>query len=368
MPSRVYELDVLRAVSAVAVVLIHVTATPMVTLPVDSPSFFATSLVNQWSRFSIPAFVLITGVVLYHQYGRQAAGDGGQSTFDTRRYLYRRFQAIGVPYLVWTALYLLFRAPIEGSWAQLPANLVTAAIQGTAMYQLYYIVLVFQFYLLFPLIRGLGSSRRLGWIVAAALLVQGVLMWDTFYGLFTNQISTPWLVGLLRFRDRLFPWWIGYFAVGAWIAANLRTVLAATRRLLWPLTGVAAALLAWMMAEYMGLMAQGGSVGFAASGFRPTAYLYSLAAVFALLGLGGWVTERDNRLSRLLLSLANHSFGIFLVHPLVLEVVLRLLRPVSLSPAPYLLLVSTAVLIGSYWLSRGIAALPFGHWVVGRKR
>ncbi|MBP2016964.1 surface polysaccharide O-acyltransferase-like enzyme [Symbiobacterium terraclitae] len=368
MPGRVHELDVLRAVSAIAVVLIHVTAAPMAALPVDAPSFLATSLINQWSRFSIPAFVLITGVVLFHTYGPQRADGGAQAAFDTRRYLYRRFQAIGVPYLVWTALYLLFRAPIEGSWAQLPATFVLATFQGTAMYQLYYIVLVFQFYLLFPLVRGLGRSRALGWIVAGALLLQGVLMWDTFYGLFTNQVTNPWLVGLLRFRDRLFPWWIGYFAVGVWTAANLRRVLTACRRLLWPLTGLAAALLAWMMVEYMGLMANGASVGFAASGFRPTAYLYSLVASFALLGFGGWVTEQDNPVSRLLLALGNHSFGIFLVHPLVLEVLLRLLRPLSLSPAPYLLLVSAAVLTGSYWLSRAIAALPFGHWIVGRTR
>ncbi len=357
MPKRITELEILRAAAAFAVVIIHVTANPMVTLPVTSRSFFLYSLLNQWSRFSIPAFVLITGLVLTHTYGRVA-------NFDLATFLRKRLQGIFVPYLAWTLFYLLWRARVEG-FAALPGRLLPSLIQGTGMYQLYFIVLIFQFYLLFPLLRPLLRSRWLGWAVAAAVLFQFALMWDTFYGLF--HFSSPAALAVLRWRDRLFPWWLGYFMLGTWLAVHIDALLAWTRRYAAGLLLAAGGILAVMMVEYMRLMQQPGmSVGFAATGFRPTAYLYALVATVGLLGLGGWLLGRKDRPAACLLEMGRHSFGIFLVHPFVLDLTMRFTAPLNLTPTLYLGLVSAVVLTLSYAAARLLAALPFGHWLVGR--
>lgn len=361
MRKRIAELDILRAVAAFAVVMIHVTASPLSTLPVNSRSFFWYSLLNQWSRFSIPAFVLITGLVLCYTYGQREG-------FKPGEFLVKRLQAIAIPYLVWTVIYMLWRTRVEGSWAKLPENLAWSVIRGNAMYQLYFIVLIFQYYLLFPLIRPLARSRWLGITTVVALGIQALLMWDTYYGLFTPQVTTPWLVELLKWRDRLFPWWMGYFMAGLWIATKLDGILAISRRYAAALLALSGALLAWMMQEYLQAMTQPGmTVGFAATGFRPTAFLYALAAIVALLGFGGWTLKREAAWpNRILLELGKHSFGIFLIHPLVLELSVRLLRPMNLTPSIHLVAVSTIVMAGSYALARLLAALPFGHHIVGR--
>ncbi|MFZ5817874.1 MAG: acyltransferase [Bacillota bacterium] len=360
MRKRIAELDILRAVAAFAVVMIHVTAAPLTTLPIQARSFFWYSLVNQWSRFSIPAFVLITGLVLFYSYGRR-------EEFRAGEFFTRRLQSVAVPYLVWTLLYMLWRTRIESTWGQFPTNLGWAVLRGTAMYQLYFIVLIFQYYLLFPLIRPLGRSRWLGAAVAASLALQALLMWDTYYGLFTPQITAPWAVELFKWRDRLFPWWIGYFMVGVYLAARLDALLALARRWAWPMLAAAGGLLTWMMVEYAQALARPGvTVGFAATGFRPSAYVYSLVAIVGLVGLGGWLQEREGWWNRALLEMGKHSFGIFLVHPLVLELTTRLLRPLLLTPSVHLVVVGALVLAGSYLFSRAVAALPFGHWIVGR--
>lgn len=360
MRKRIAELDILRAVSAFAVVLIHVTASPLATLPVDSTSFFWYSLINQWSRFSIPAFVLVTGLVLFFTYGQR-------EELKTGEFLRKRLQAVAIPYLVWTVLYMLYRTQVQGDWPKFPENLAWSVLRGNAMYQLYFVVLIFQYYLLFPLIRPLGRSRWLGVATALILAVQAVLMWDTYYGLFTNQVTTPWLVSLLAWRDRLFPWWMGYFMVGIWLASRIDQVLQVGRRYLWALLLASAGLLGWMMTEYMRAFAiPGMTVGFAATGFRPSAFLYALVAIVTLLGFGTWLLERESWVSRLLLELGKHSFGIFLVHPLVLELSIRLLRPIALTPSIYLAVVTGMVMVGSYVLARLLAALPFGHHIVGR--
>lgn len=367
MRKRIAELDILRALAAIAVVMIHVTATPMATLPVSSRSFFWVSLLNQWSRFSIPAFVLITGLVLWVTYG-------DRTDFAWGEFFRKRLKAIAVPYLVWTVLYLLLRARIEGSWSQLPQNFFWSTIQGSAMYQLYFIALIFQFYLLFPLVRPLARGRWLGVAVGLAVIFQGILMWDTYYGLFTQQATAPWALGILRWRDRLFPWWLGYFMVGAWMATQLDRLLPLSRRYVWPLLGAAAGLLGWMMVEYMKVMAQpGASVGFAATGYRPSAYLYALVGVLALLGLSSRVISWGSTpggmgawVRLILLELGKHSFGIFLVHPMMLYVVTRLLQSFSLTPLVYMAVVFPVVLAASYLFSRLVSILPFGHWIVGR--
>lgn len=360
MRKRIAELDIIRAVAAFAVMMIHITAYPLSTLPIESKSFFWYSLLNQWSRFSIPAFVLITGLVLFLGYGRR-------DEFKTGEFLTKRLQSVAIPYLVWTVLYMLWRTRIEGSWPRFPERLTWSVVQGNAMYQLYFIVLIFQYYLLFPLIRPIGRSRWLGAATAAALVIQAVLMWDTYYGLFTNQVTTPWLVELLKWRDRLFPWWMGYFMTGVWLSTRLDQALTLSRRYVWPLLAAAGALLTWMMFEFMQTISQPGmTVGFAATGFRPSAFVYALAATIALLGFGGWALERQGWHTRVLMELGKHSFGIFLVHPLILELTTRLLRPLALTPSIHLLAVSAIVMAGSYVAARLLAALPFGHHIVGR--
>jgi len=329
----------------------------MVTLPVTSRSFFLYSLLNQWSRFSIPAFVLITGLVLTYSYGRNGS-------FDLVAFLRKRLQAIIVPYLAWTVFYLLWRGRVEG-FSTIPGKILPSIIQGSGMYQLYFIVLIAQFYLLFPLIRPLLRGKWLGWAVVAAFAFQFALMWDTFYGLF--HFSSPTALSILRWRDRLFPWWLGYFMLGTWLAVHLDAVLAWTRRYAAGFLLLAGGLLTWMMIEYTRLMQQPGmSVGFAATGFRPTAYLYALVATVGLLGLGGWLLAYEGRPTRLLLEVGKHSFGIFLIHPFVLDLTMRFVTPLGLSPTPYLVLVTAVVMVVSYVGARLLAALPYGHLLVGR--
>lgn len=360
MRKRIAELDILRAVAAFAVVIIHVTASPMVTLPRDSRSFLWYSLANQWSRFSIPAFVLITGLVLFYGYGRRAEFNAGE-------FMAKRLNAIAIPYLLWTLAYMVWRTTVEAAWPRFVPNLLLAIFRGTAMYQLYFIVLIFQFYLLFPVVRPLARSRWLTAATLAALAVQAVLMWDTYYGGFTTHITARWLVDLLVWRDRLFPWWMGYFMVGVWLGANIDQALAFARRYVWWLLGASAALLGWMMLEYNRAVANPAvTVGFAATGFRPSAFVYSLVAVIGLLGFGGWVIERENWLKGLLMELGKHSFGIFLIHPAVLLVAEKVLQRLHLVPSIHLVVITAAVMTGSYAAARLIAALPFGHWIVGR--
>jgi membrane-bound acyltransferase YfiQ involved in biofilm formation len=353
---RLGSLDILRALAAVAVVLIHTTASLMATMPRDSESFLVASLANQWARFSIPAFVLITGIVL-------AYGYGPAKEFKPGLYLWKRLRAIAIPYLAWSVGYMLFRAYVERNWTGLPGKIGTALFAGTAMYQLYFIVLIFQFYLFFILVRPLLQKAWFPWVVLGALLLQFFLMADTWFG--WVHPTGPVLTWAYAWRDRLFPWWIGYFFLGAWIGSS-PVLLDHLRRWLWPLTGVSGALLGWMMIEYVTKTQDPTiSVGFAATGFRPTAFLYSIVACGAILGWGGRLVMGEGRLRLILDSLGRHSFGIYLIHPLLLWALDRFLVPLHLHPMLYLGAVTGALLALSWGATHLIQRLPGGRLVMG---
>lgn len=352
---RLGALDSLRALAAFAVVAIHTTAGLLVALPRESASFLATSLLNQWARFSIPAFVLISGIVLAYGYGSAAE-------FHAGTYLWKRLKAILPAYVTWSVVYILFEANLAQDWQNLLSRIATALFAGTAMYQLYFIVLILQFYLLFLLARPLLQRPWFPWIVLGALLVQLVLMADAYYG--WVHPTGPVLTWAYAWRGRLFPWWIGFFALGLWLGRRTE-LLDSIRRWRWPLTGATILLLGGMMLEYLGALKDPAfNISLATSGFRPTAYLYAIVALVAILGWGSQLVAGEGWLRRLLDAIGRDSFGIYLIHPLLLWELERLLMPMHLHPIAYLGIITTALFALSWGATWLVKRIPGGRLVM----
>src|SRR5580698_2751386 len=63
----------------------------------------------------------------------------------------RRYWEVGVPYLAWTGIYLIFTLiTVDASWNEVGAFLRHAIPFGFS--QMYFVIVIFQFYLLFPLL------------------------------------------------------------------------------------------------------------------------------------------------------------------------------------------------------------------------
>src|SRR2546430_17197220 len=138
----IYELDPLRAVTAVAVIAVHVLSGTMFLnhtaagLLVDNGIF--TSV-----HFTREIFMFITALALaYVYYGRP---------FELSRFWTKRSIGVLVPYCLWSIAYTWVNNPSQhspGAFARLALfNILT----GNASYQLYYILLAIQFYLVLPL-------------------------------------------------------------------------------------------------------------------------------------------------------------------------------------------------------------------------
>lgn len=81
----------------------------------------------------------------------------------------RRYWEVGIPYLAWTGIYLIFTLiTVDASWNEAGAFLRHAIPFGFS--QMYFVIVIFQFYLLFPLLlKLLRATRHHGVVMAVSV-------------------------------------------------------------------------------------------------------------------------------------------------------------------------------------------------------
>ncbi|MGH3771843.1 MAG: acyltransferase [Pseudonocardiaceae bacterium] len=307
---HVYAVDLVRVLTFASVIAVHTVAT--INPPESIPAGGATMLLH----FTREAFFALTAFVLVHRHR-----DGLRVT-PFWRY---RFLLAGVPYVFWSVIYTglaLTTAPLQpsetlmGALTQLGHNLLT----GTAWYHLYFLVVTMQFYLLFPLFRRLlraAEGWRGGhyWLVGISALLQVSI--DT--GLHVGHPSGT-AAELVGYAGSFVGSYVFYLVLGgiaalhaekvqAWVRGHPAIVLVA-----FVLTGAAAE--GWYLRSVRG----GSSPAYASDVFQPVMVPWCVAVMTALFALGvTWAGRRGaGPGSRVVEISSDRSFGVFLVHPMVL--------------------------------------------------
>jgi peptidoglycan/LPS O-acetylase OafA/YrhL len=171
-------------------------------------------------HFTRNAFFFLTGlVVCYAQITRPRSIWG----FWTRRYI-----QIGVPYLAWTVIYVVFTILRPGGeWDQARAYFWTDIRIG--YYQLYVIVVLFQFYLVFPFLLKLlqSTSTRTHVVITSisvgiALLIGVDLHFNPGLGVLGHAIHD---IGNRWVWSRNLVSYQAYFVVGVMVAFHYESVL-----------------------------------------------------------------------------------------------------------------------------------------------
>ena len=162
---RIDELYFVRAIAIIAVVLIHATAKPISELVRTTPSFFTYQMFNTIASFAVPVFIFLSGFVLIYNYKDKPLSFGTIIQFYKKRLIY-----IVVPYLFFSVFYFAFIQwwyyDVSDFWLLLEQFLHAFFIKGGTMYHLYFMYIIVQFYILFPLIWMFFKQR---WLCAFAV-------------------------------------------------------------------------------------------------------------------------------------------------------------------------------------------------------
>lgn len=300
---KLYAIDFVRVVAMLAVVAIHVTSEYV--YAESGYTVFGINfgfIFNQVSRFAVPMFVLVSGISL-----GLGSDDKGILHFYKRRLV-----KLGIPYAVWFTLYFLYahRDDLSGFAAggkESAMEYLRGFVQGQYAPHLYFVIIIFQCYLFYPLIKRCVKKAPVASFVTALAITYIV---ETWYFLKYFEVSLiPRVLG--PYLWFLLPTWIFYFVAGCVLTRERIPKLQS-------------------FAERHKLALIGGTLVFAGvyvvdsyamnalDSIKISLNVYTLLVLVSLLAVWGWI-GKSGRVRDVVGFLSNRSMTVYFCHIFALE-------------------------------------------------
>ncbi|KZL93735.1 acyltransferase [Clostridium magnum] len=283
-------MDVIRALAIVAVVVIHVSATILYRSDINSYIYKISIIINQLSRFSVPAFIFISGMGLTLSNKKEL----GYFAF-----IGRRFSRIVPQYILWCLIYIYLTTKNFEIY-----SVVYDVVYGKVFYHFYYVPLIIEFYLIYPfLYRFIGKKWA---VITSFLLTFGILIYSHY---FVMSDDMEWFLERKNLLD-----WIFYFSFGAFIGENLDRFLEKIRkyrRIIYVLFFLSIYI---MLQEAFTSIRVGKDIEYATTFLRPTIFLYSILFILFVF----CIQWKENIFMKWISYIAKNSYSIYLSHAIIL--------------------------------------------------
>lgn len=290
-PGSKPQVNYLKGLAIFAVIAVHIVNTVVARFPAYGQMWKNLVLADQLTRFSVPLFLALSGFALAQKYATHPPG------FFS--FLSGRTLKLIPPYLVWSVIYLLAgQLFFSGSALSGGVPLWQIFFLGKAQYHLYFVPLLFQAYLLFPLLLLL-SRRHPYLLLIAAFIIQ--------FFTYVQNTGPGWNDQKQYIQLNS---WIFYFVFGL-ILPNL------PRRTKYLGLALAIAGFIWSVKDVYYLLSLGHDLIWSARFTRFPVWLYSTGVIlFARHLTGGKV---GSTFRRLITNLGSNSYHVYLGHVLVLQ-------------------------------------------------
>lgn len=285
------------------VVMVHVIGVYHSTFDFESGAFQKYHFLSRIIRVEAGIFIMLTGLAFFYNYV-----DKEWNLRSLIDYYRKRVVFILVPYLLWAIIYEFYAhytidRPLE-FW-----EVVQRILRGESYYQLHFIYIIVQFYLVLPvflwLTRRFSFIRKHLWLIGIVLQLSYIVLTDIF-----NIDIYNFFMGM-----------IAYFLLGGWIgvhySAESRKATNFMPTVLLGIIALSAGSLLFYLHYY----------GYTLQEIPVEAVLYSsLNLVYLVTGCYFFFKFAEKVTSKLsgnsinkLKSVAVYSFGFYLIHPLILK-------------------------------------------------
>lgn len=339
-PVRDPTFDILKGISILEVMTHHLLSTAMRKFTVfHDPMWWTMATLSRILHFAVPTFLLVSAVLL-------ARSVASKPKPDWRRFFTRRVQRTLAPYLLWSAGYIAFRvlwlrdiSDVEATQMAVPLfgtvtvpSLLTPGrlwinlFWGKAYYHIYFMVVLLQFSVVFPLLSAAMRRLRLGFGGAVAL---GTAVQIAAFYAQRHIVTVPYPASTVF-------WYTMPVIAGMWIGLNWADWDGVWRRWRWAIAALAVAGLAMYLPQAINVYLK-----------RPVSnelyhagiHMYCLGIALLLLALSRTL-GRVRCLGPFLQRVGDRSIALFLIHPVVLFLLggPKVTWLMKLSPAPTLTL------------------------------
>lgn len=338
-----FSADLIRAVAIILVVLIHVFSEflnyPKVLGSID---WWIADTINAGARIAVPLFVMLSGMLILHS----------EKTYTIKEFLKKRVSKIGIPLVAWSVIYLLWKVWFGHAHFSL-LSIIKDFINLNIYYHLYYVYIIAALYLLTPLLKIIinNATHEIKTYFFLLTTLFSLLLTATIYFFSINiNLSTIYTI---------FIPYLAYYLAGDYLR-NKR--LTKKEMYLYLLSFLVLMLITafgtrWHM-SYLQAVKEGKHViDFGKYFYDYTSITVFLMSIIAFVTLHNLPIKKPSlqqtKLTPMIKSLASTSFGIYLIHPLLLAMSNRYISSgftEQLIPLWIFVVVKITALVGTSYL------------------
>ncbi len=315
--TRNASLDIIRITAIAAVVMIHVSAQIVEFAEFGSSEYIWSSVFNSLAHIGVPFFLMTSGALMLNE----------DKPFYIKELFFKRLSQLLLLLLVWSMLYAIHYQIVIPLLNGNPINvkqLILAFLMGH--YHLWYLYMQIGLYLTLPFLKAFVCKKNKNLI----LLYLGISLLAQFSIPMLNSLAMLYkpavhLINLIeQFHLDFFTVYVSYFLAG-WYLSHIGISRKRNRNLLYFAS----------FASLLLLIAYVNSIKDFKNAFAIEGLLSFIFATGAFLMLTN--ISRNVASNHFLSLLSKASFGIYIVHIAILDVVVRLLPKTIFTPI-YMLL------------------------------
>lgn len=357
-PRKILWLEALKGFGILGVIAIHVSADPA-GLPyagyTAAQRVFPAVARAVATELNYPLFIIASLFLVAHTLETRST--------DYRSLVANRARRLIPPFLVWTGIYLVFRFVKADAFGYLEAyrhelsrgaSWLNYLLLGGGQYHLHFLPLLMGLVLFTPLF--VPARRRPS---LALLLIATLALWPLADGFVFEHVSSPdWRNYSLRLTKTCAYIGYGLFAFalyGLWRDDRLRSW-----RPWFPGVAIAIALISLAALVHAGLAVAAAGQWLPNGPVAHMARYLAPPAVFAVI-----LSLEDVRWPQWLVQLGMLSFGIYLLHPVILDLVEILEQGTGLAPIWLVIVNFLAALLLSTIAVRALSRGRAGRWLIG---
>jgi len=340
--------DLIRAVAIFLVILLHISTEP-VSVPIGvsvNLAWWTTDFFNSIARPCVPLFVMLTGYLLLQP---------SKVNEPLKVFFKKRFARIGLPFIFWGAIYLVWLVAFDGVNFSLN-YIVLAMLQGPYV-TFWYLYMLIGLYLLTPILRvfvAYASDNIMKLFLVVWFVGSGIVPLGYVFG---YSLSSQVFV---------LPGWVGYFLLGAY----LPKIKMKPRR--WRLFVLMAIGFAWtMIASALMEISPGPETYYFYDYLTANVIAASVALFLLLISFSTTSFEKLPSVAKKLIhTVSVNTLPIYLFHMLLVEAFQIglfgfTLTIMSLNPAIMTPLLTIIVLSISLTVVLGLKQVPFLKRIIG---